>query len=214
MKRIILSLAVLAGMITSLSAQSRFGVNAGIIFSNMKSEENGGNEETLETKTGMTIGIRAAVPLTENISFRPGLNFMQKGGKEKFDFLGQEIETTINLGYLELPLNFVYSTTDAGSGRFFAGLGPVLSYGISGKAKVKTDGQEDEEDINFGDAEDELKPFEFSGNVLAGYELANGVYLQVNYSLGFSNISNSTDGTLKNNYFGVRIGYFFGGEKK
>ena len=207
MKKIILSVALIAGIVTALSAQTRFGINAGAVLANLKGEE-GGEEQELDSKIGITAGIRADVALSENFRFRPGLNFVQKGGKEEFDFLGTEIKSSITLNYLELPLNFVYNAP-AGNGKFFIGAGPVFGFGLSGKNKVESGGEEQTEDVNFGDAEDEVKSFEFAGNVLAGYECASGLYFQANYNPGFSNLSNAPDSELKTTYFGLRIGYFF-----
>ena len=212
MKKIVLTVALFAGLITAISAQTRFGINAGAVLSNLKGEE-GGEEQELDSKIGITAGIRADVALSENFRFRPGLNFVQKGGKEEFDFLGTQIKSTITLNYLELPLNFVYNAP-AGNGKFFFGAGPVFGFGISGKNKVESGGEEQSEDVNFGDAEDEVKSFEFAGNVLAGYECASGLYFQANYNPGFSNLSNAPDSELKTTYFGLRIGYFFGADKK
>jgi hypothetical protein len=71
------------------------------------------------------------------------------------------------------------------------------------------------EDINFGSNEDEddYKPFEFSGNILAGYEFSNGVFVAANYNAGLSNIAvgGDSDNSLKNRYFGVKLGFKFGG---
>jgi len=212
MKKIVLSVALIAGIVTAVSAQTRFGINAGAVLANLKGEESG-EEQKLDSKIGITAGIRADVPLSENFSFRPGLNFVQKGGKEEFDFLGTQIKSTTTLNYLELPLNFVYNAS-AGKGKFFFGAGPVFGFGLSGKFKVESGGDEQTEDVNFGDGEDEVKSFEFAGNVLAGYECASGLYFQANYNPGFSNLSNAPDSELKTTYFGLRIGYFFGADKK
>jgi hypothetical protein len=211
MKKIYLLLVLATAFTSVMYAQPRFGVNGGIVFANMRFEEDG-DSETLDSKAGLTIGARVAVPVTDNISFRPGLNFIQKGGKEKSSFFGVEYEVSVNLNYLELPLNFVYSM-DAGIGKFFAGAGPAISYALSGKIKTKVDGDEEEEKIEFGSGDEELKRFEFSGNILVGYELANGLYIQTNYSLGLSNLTNVSDSKAKNKYFGIRLGYFFGGSK-
>jgi hypothetical protein len=109
-------------------------------------------------------------------------------------------------------LNALYKAP-AGSGSFFAGIGPALGYGISGKAE--SDGES--QDVHFGSSDnDDYKAFEFSGNILAGYEFSNGFFVSANYNHGFSNIINGagSDATGKNNYIGIRIGYKFGGAPK
>ena len=131
--------------------------------------------------------------------------------------MGKSMETSQTLNYVELPLNFIYNAP-AGNGKFFAGLGPVVNYGISGKGKMKMTGESDvSEDINFGNDEDQddYKPFEFAGNVLAGYEFSNGLFVAASYNAGLSNIAigGDSDNSLKNRYFGLRIGFKFGGAK-
>ena len=211
MKKIVLSLAIIAGFVSVSFAQTTFGVQAGIAAASMKMEEDGESLD-LDSKIGFTLGVVANVGLSENFSFRPALNFVQKGGKEEGEIMGISYKQTMNLNYLELPLNFVYNTS-AGSGQFFIGAGPSLSFGLSGKTTAEVDGEEESEDLNFGNGDDEVKPFEFGGNILAGYQLANGVSISVNYNMGFSNLSNVENSEAKNKYFGVRLGYNFGGNK-
>jgi hypothetical protein len=199
MKKIALLLFALALTTSALVAQVRFGIQAGPAFSSMTMKSDG--LKLSYNKTGFTAGVLAELPISESgFVFRPALNFVQKGGE-----LG---EASINLNYLELPLDFVYKLP-AGPGNLFVGVGPSFAFGISGKSK--SDG--DSEDIEFGNGDDEIKPLDLGGNFLAGYELSNGLFLSLNYNLGFSNISNSEEGKINNNYFGIRLGYLFGGKK-
>ncbi len=198
MKKISLLFFAFALTTSALFAQVRFGIQAGPAFSSMTSKASG--VKLTYNKTGFTAGVLAELPLSESgIHFRPALNFVQKGG----DFEG----ASINLNYLELPLDFVYKL-EAGSGKLFLGVGPSFALGLSGKAKSGGDS----EDIEFGSGEGEVKPLDLGGNILAGYELSNGLFLSVNYNLGFSNISNESEVKTRNNYFGIKLGYLFGGK--
>jgi hypothetical protein len=211
MKKIVFSLALIAGIVMSVNAQVRFGVNAGVSLGTFKSEEDG-ESMTTDSRLGVVIGATAEIPISESFRFRPGLQFVQRGGQEKEEFGGFEFKTSIILNYLDVPLDFIYKAS-AGNGKFFFGAGPSLGFGLSGKYKEEEDGDEYEEDINFGDGEEEIKPFHLGGNILAGYELGNGVYIQANYNLGLSNLSNLEGVKGKANYFGIRLGYNFGGSK-
>lgn len=212
MKKIILSLALVTATVFIATAQARFGVQVGGVGANVNGED-AGEDLDFDTRFGFTVGAAADIPLAESFRFRPALNFLQKGARDEFDFMGSNVKINMSLNYLELPLNFVYAA-DAGTGKFVVGLGPTLGFGLSGTLKTEVDGAEDEEDINFGDQDDELKSFEFSGNLLAGYEFANGLFIHANYNMGFSDLSNVSDSKWKNNYFGLRLGYWFGGDKK
>ena len=197
--------------VTTMNAQNaKFGVTAGITIASQKFKSSG-LSITGDSKVGFTAGVLADLGLSENFAFQPGLNFTQKGSKFTFDFGGGSETVKETLNYIELPLNFLYKAP-AGSGKFFAGLGPVLGYGISGKDK--SGGQT--EDVHFGSgADDSYKAFEFSGNILAGYEVAGGFIVVASYNLGISNIINNPDSgdSGKNRYFGIRVGYLFGGSK-
>ncbi|MEP6513257.1 MAG: porin family protein [Parafilimonas sp.] len=201
MKKILLVIFAVAA-ISALHAQASFGIQAGATFASEKAKF-GGVSFNLDTKVGFTAGVVASVPLASDLSFDPSLNFTQKGGKTSAG--GDELKETLN--YIELPLNFVYNF-DAGAGDFFVGLGPSLSVGVSGKDKSGSESV----DVNFGSNADELKAFEFGGNILAGYKLENGIFIAVNYNAGLSNLSNDSDAKVHNNYFGVRVGYMFGGK--
>jgi hypothetical protein len=217
MKKII-ALTVMISICTffAYGQDTRFGVTAGAAIASMKAKS-GGVSLTTDGKIGPTVGVLASIPVTEMFRFLPILSFLQKGGKLKYSGSGYTSEEKQTLSYLELLLNMVYYAP-AGNGSFFAGLGPAISFGMSGKYKYKETGQPDEEgDIEFGSNEntDHYKPLEVGGNLIAGYEFANGFFAALNYNLGLSNIDveGNSDNSSKTRYFGIRVGYFFARKK-
>jgi hypothetical protein len=228
LKFIVPSLAFLFAA-TAASAQISLGAQAGVAFAKSKTDifsQNTGFELDSKNRVGFTGGLVADIPLGEGgLRLMPELNFVQKGlkanGKVEIDVLGQivsaETDANANLNYLDLPVNLAYSL-DAGNGRLIIGAGPYASYGLSGNIKVKVSalGQSDEEtqDVEFGSAEDQIKRMDFGANFMAGYILNNGFMVKVNYSLGLTNLSNSSESDWKNRHFGLTVGYFFmrGGE--
>jgi Outer membrane protein beta-barrel domain len=193
----------------SLTAQTSIGISAGPSFANV-TIKSGFISASPKSKTGIAVGIAIDAPMATNFSFQPALNFIQKGYKIKDD-AGTE---TVNFNYIEVPLNFVYSVKK--NEGFFVGAGPSIAYGMSGMDKFKANGMpDDNEKIKFGSAADEVKAFEFGVNALAGYRTRGGFMLSGNYNLGLSNINNDDGsgdaGTIKNKYFSIKIGYFFGG---
>jgi len=213
MKKILLGCTFLTLMTAAFSQNARFGIQAGTAIASQKAKQSGVSI-TSDSKVGFTLGVISDISIAENFTFQPSLNFTQKGSKFNINDGSESMEATQTLNYIDLPLNLLYHAP-AGKGKFFAGLGPVVNYGISGKAKVKMGGESTSEDINFGSNQDEddYKPFEFSGNVLAGYEFSNGVFVTANYNAGLSNIAvgGDSNNSLKNRYFGVRLGFKFGG---
>jgi len=196
----------------SKAQNASFGFCAGATFASYKATVED-LSLTSKTKAGFTVGFTSSIPIGKYFSFQPGLNYLQKGGT--FKDQGATDKTTLN--YIELPLNFVFNTNSA-NGKFFAGAGPSFSMGLSGKDKWDDGGYSGEEDIKFGSSdEDDLKPFEAGVNFLAGYQFPFGLFVAGNYNLAVSNISNDDpmfNTKYHNRYFGIRIGYMFGGNKK
>ena len=206
----ILGLVATVASTLQLNAQggAAFGIHAGASFAKVTFKDGDENENT-DTRVGLTLGVIADMPISSNFSFQPQLNFVQKGGKEGED--DYEASTVIN--YLELPLNFVYKTTDNGSGHFFVGAGPYLGFAIGGKSKVEVLGEEEEVDLEIGnDDGDDIKPFDLGINVLAGYKLPGGIFISANYTPGLINIAPGagSETTVRNGYFGVRVGFMLG----
>jgi hypothetical protein len=234
MKKLVLAFMGMA-FFGAVHAQHSFGIHANGIMSNYNGEYKDGNmtiKQDGKFKASWKAGIAANLLLVDNFVFMPQLNLLSKGTKIEDSgsetIMGVPFTYTIDgkaeYTYLELPLYFMYSSNGE-LGGFFAGLGPVLSYGLSGKEKstytinfggspssetyddkVKFDGKKDAtDDLNH------YKAFEFGGGLIAGYKTATGLFVNAHYHHGFSNISPETDTKYKNKYFGVGIGYFFGG---
>jgi hypothetical protein len=204
-------------------AQVQFGAQIGGNLASGTSKYEEGSitvDQDLKSKFGFLVGAVAEMPISSAISFRPELNFIQKGAKYEETIQGITIKDEITLNYLELPLNFVYNF-DAGAGKFFVGLGPSIGFGLSGKAKYSETGfPEEEVDVKFDgeknptDGKRHLKAIDFGGNFLAGYKMANGLFINLGYTIGFSNIDPADNYTYKNNGFAIKLGYMFGGKSK
>ncbi len=200
----------------SVIAQTTVGITAGASFANV-SVKAAGFSFSPKLKAGIIVGLFVDAPLSSNLSFQPALNFVQKG----YLVNDGSVKDKVNINYVEIPLNFVYNTGKTGG--FFIGGGPSVAFGISGKEKyTDKDFPEDnlDEKIKFGSDEDKIKRLDFGANVLAGYKFAGGFMISGNYNLGLSNIGNKSpdfpedDGTIKNRYFAIKIGYAFSGKKK
>jgi len=216
MKRIIVLTVMISALgIFCFSKNTRFGINAGGTLAFMKSKYQDRVEIIDGMKAGMNVGVVTEVPIAERICFMPTLNFTQKGGNYRYSYSGYTFEGKRTLNYIELLLNVLYCSP-AGDGKFFGGLGPGISIGMSGKYKeeVKFGSQTVEEkgDIKFGNNEndDDYKPIDFGGNIMAGYEFSSSVFFALNYYLGLSSLvhNGNSEHRAKNRYFGIRVGYF------
>jgi hypothetical protein len=161
-----------------------------------------GESETAESKFGFTIGVMLDKNIGKSFVFQPSINWTQKGFEESD---GSD-KITESLNYLEIPLNFLYR--QAPEKGFFVGLGPTIAMGMYGKYKYG----DEEENINFGSSDDnDYRLMEYGGNILAGYLFPNKLQIAVNYNFGLSIVfpENDYDFSMKNNYWGFRLGYFF-----
>ncbi len=139
MKKVLFIAAVALSL--TAQAQTNFGIQAGANFATIKTEPGQGtSSSTTKANTGLTVGVLAEVPFSSNISFRPELNFVQKGGEEEYTTTSNigggtftnKTNPKLKLGYIQLSPNFVYNFSTSGSG-LFLGLGPEFSVGMGGK---------------------------------------------------------------------------------
>lgn len=213
MKKILLLLTLAAGLSTAVNAQDKpvtFGVKAGVAFPNLTFSAMG-TSVSLDSKTTFYVGGIADIKVSNILSLQPGLTYMSKGTKSGDAFFEDEetdLEGSINISYLELPVNLV-ANFNAGTGKFFVGAGPYAAYALSGNGKaggVK-------EDMPFGSNEGEFKRFDFGLNFLAGYQLTNGLNIHAGYGIGLGKIMNGEtseiDLAVKNKVFSVGLGFNF-----
>jgi len=200
----VLLLSLLVGGST-LFAQG-LGLRAGLNFQNLT----GDGVEDGKMVPRFNIGVDYEIAVAPDFYFAPGLLFASKGSKSEWE--GVDVEETMTLNYLEVPLNLVYKPV-LGSGNLIVAFGPYLGYGLGGKYKLE--GSEGgvsasvEEDITFGSNEDEdLKPLDVGANIGFGYMFGAGLSLQFNTQLGLVNISHGDD-AVKNTGFGLSLGYRF-----
>ena len=201
---------------TSSAQKNRVGISAGINSAHMVAHY-GGLSEHSDGRLGIVFGVNYNMPIAEQFSIQPALNFVQKGYKYKETDVNYVYSDEIRINYLELPLNVIFRPKMSGV-QFFIGAGPSLAFALSGKEKENDNGVIDEYDLSFGSNEDEddLKAVDFGFNFLTGIELTNGLNFSINYNLGLTNLipGSGVDGSVKNNYAGFKIGYTFSGKKK
>jgi hypothetical protein len=205
-KQLLFTMSMAAFLQVSLFAQkARFGIQAGPTMSNVVAKF-GDVNSTSDFKVGFTAGFLIDKPINAHFIFQPALNFVQKGSSTS----DGDYSSTMTLNYIEVPLNFLYRAQAAKG--FFGGIGPSIGVGISGQSK---DGTE-KETIHFGPDEEDVKRMDLGGNLVAGYLFGNGLQVAGNFNKSFSNMVNGEDASdikLKNNYFSIRVSYFFNGKK-
>ncbi len=218
-----------------VNAQVDFGVRAGGNFFNVSSKDAGGNKtDDFSLNPGFHFGITVGATIADKLELQPGLLFYTKG------FQGEYIEPTVTTAstatafYLELPVNVIYKP-ELGTGNLLLGAGPYIAYGVGGNFTRTTKVWNEIEEVGsfITTTKEELKmqfvndradanarkilygkPFDYGANLLAGYELKNGLSAQLNAQLGLANLTplddgKKQDGSLKNVGFGISLGYRF-----
>ena len=196
------------------NAKMSFAVLGGVNFQNLNGKDNNGDKLENDMTLGYHAGVNVQIPLVPMFYFQPGLLFSTKGAKYT--------NSSIKLSYVELPLNLVYKAL-VGNGNFMLGFGPYIGYAIGGKVKPESGSATDIEFKNVVETGDPtsvfyLKALDAGGNIFAGYELASGIFLQLDTQIGMLKINPEDNRTIpvysdksavKNTGFGLSIGYRF-----
>ncbi len=198
-----------------------FGILGGVNFQNFNGRDNNGNTLDNDLIIGYHAGVNIQIPLVPEFYVQPGLLFSVKGSENDFGLL----TGTYRLSYIEIPLNLVYKGV-LGNGYVTLGLGPYIGYGISGTSKLESGSVTIETDVEFTNVVESgdpfttihFRPFDAGGNIFAGYEMAGGLFLQLNAQLGMLKINPedrrsvvvySEELSVKNTGFGLSLGYRF-----
>ncbi len=226
MKNKILPIAMILMLTVSLAGAqipagqgTAFGVLGGINIQNLNGKDFNGDKLDNDVIIGYHAGLNIQIPVAPDFYFQPGALFSSKGAKNTSD----PVTRTINLSYIEVPLNFVYKGL-LGNGHVMVGFGPYAGYAFSGSDKYEGGSVSVENDVEFKNVVDTSDPetttyfkaLDAGANIFAGYEMAVGIFFQLNTQLGLLNINpednrfpgdNETE--IKNTGYGVSLGYRF-----
>ena len=205
---------------------NKIGLQAGTTFSTYNEEFPNNVERKSDSKFGFTVGAVADIDFGNSVSFRPELNFIQKGGEQKYSpNANTRYQEELTLNYIQISPNFVYNFM-AGTGQFFIGVGPELSFGLGGKSKTEvvstgtvTTTSTSETDVKFDSKKNaggvrHLKSVDYGANALLGYKFNNGLFLSGGYTAGLNNLSNEDNSSFKTGGINLKIGYMFKGGTK
>jgi hypothetical protein len=204
------------------TSKMKFAIMGGVNYQNLNGKAYNGDELENEMLLGFHGGINVQIPIAPAFYFQPALRFATKGATESYTILTEEFTKEVNLNYIEMPLSLVYKAS-LGNGSFMLGFGPYVAYAVKGKVKTEGGGLSLSEDIVFQNGvstNDNMlvpfyKAFDTGGNIFAGYEMANGIFVQLETQFGFININPEytqlpdDKSTTRNTGFGVSLGYRF-----
>jgi hypothetical protein len=199
MKKLVLSLAIVAAAFSYASAQGiSGGVKAGLNLANL----GGDDVEDVDIRPSFHVGGYVNIGFTEKLSLQPELLFNSVGAKSSYEDSGFKVEETLKLSYISVPVNLVYSF-----GAINIHAGPQFGFLMSAKSEVEVDGESDEEDVK-----DSFKGLDLGFGVGLGANFGK-FNASARYTLGLSNIVDADDADVKNNVIQLSVGYrLFGGE--
>ncbi|QEH40221.1 porin family protein [Chitinophaga sp. XS-30] len=231
-KKIVLSLMAV-GLSAAAMAQVRVGIKGGLNMANITTT-NSGAVDNSRVLPSFHIGAIADFPLSEIISFQPGVFYTGKGSKlERGDDSNVTgyFRSETNPRYIEVPLNFVGKIPVGGQTKLFLGVGPYAAFGVGGQNKYEFNSPLGEmtgessikwdDDTPFTDDDpnqgfDKYKRFDYGGNILAGVEFGNFL-ISAQYGLGLGKIlsgsDNSSNDKSKNRVWAFSLGYLLGGNR-
>jgi hypothetical protein len=183
-------------------AQPNIGLKVGVVIAGVNAQYVGSYVDYDHTdKVGVLFGAIAHWPLSKSLYFRPGVELVVKGSKERHRgssfFGGGEYDFTVGqpLTYIDIPLNLLYAMK-SGNGKGLLGGGPVASFQLNS---------------NYTRRAYSLKSFDPGINIQASYEWPIGFSVNLNHQRSLQNISTNKENVrnFKNYYFGISLGYLF-----
>ena len=108
--------------------RTAFGVLGGVNLQTLNGKDFSGDKLENDMIIGYHAGLNIQIPVAPEFYFQPGLLFSTKGAKNETT----PVTRTINLSYIEVPLNLVYKGM-LGNGYVMVGFGPYAGYAFSGK---------------------------------------------------------------------------------
>ncbi|OKS86060.1 hypothetical protein RG47T_1507 [Mucilaginibacter polytrichastri] len=211
------------------NAQTKFGIKAGVNFTNVIMKDENGNKTNTQSMPGILLGLTVDIPVAGDFYIQPAAQYSRKGYKQETGgFYGSATNFKVNASYIEVPINLLYKP-HLGTGNLLLGAGPYIGYGTGGNWKSENDAAIGDMivgkkgDVIFknnamdgGDINSYLygKPLDYGLNFLAGYEFFNKLSVQLGAQVGLANLQPHTDGVtregkLKNSGFGISLGYKF-----
>jgi len=210
MKKLVLTFAALMALTamnaqeTESSAQTRFGIKAGVNIATLD-----GDVEASGSRTGLHAGFVAEIMVSDKFSIQPEVLYSMLGAKEKaaemVDGVLVTAEGTYKFDYIAIPVMAKYYVTEGLS----LEAGPQISFLVS--AKVEVEGNYGGVDVTTEEEmKDVIKSTDFGFNVGLGYELPMGLFFQGRYTAGLSNIYDGEgDGDIRNGVAQISVGYKF-----
>lgn len=201
-------------------AFAQIGIKGGVAISTINQQNTNVSREDIDNNSIITpvIGLTFAANLGDIITIQPELLYSQSGGRNTFNVLNVNSESTYRINYLELPvlakLMLGNSGDDGGLG-FYLGAGPFVGYALNGKLKsvVGTAAAVDR-DFTFDD-QDNAKRLNYGLLAATGVNFGR-MNVDLRYNFGTNNLldndainTNDNKPILQTRGIALTLGYHF-----
>ena len=196
------AVVVMLAIVTAVSAQMSLGIKGGVNMSNLVYDDDVNDKNP---KIGFNIGLAADYEFAPSVALQTGLFFTTKG--YKFD--SESVDYTENLMYVQLPVHLAYKIDVMPGTRVVLHAGPYAAYGVGGSRKLDV-GELGSMDVDkiFGDGAFQYKPFDAGLGFGVGAEFG-AILVDLGWDMGLVDISNSDNGSVKNQNAYLSVGYKF-----
>lgn len=166
------------------------------------------------SKVGLNVGIMAEKPVLNSLSVKAGLFYTMKGAKGGRDTgFGATLRTTLDPGYLEIPVMASYRYQLNEQIRLQFDFGPYFAFGLHGEDVKKVSGGASSPTKTvyklFG-SKGQMNRFDLG--LRFGPEVAfnNKLRAGIAYEIGFTNaVKGEENSGIKNSNFMINVGYTF-----
>jgi OOP family OmpA-OmpF porin len=237
MRKIVpLLILAIAGSIATRGQQIRLGILGGLHSSSvLETNHLVGWDSAVKkyngSRSGYKLGIILEVPIGHSGFFlQPELTYITKGrnykkNSDSLTALATDTiynKSTLNLGYIEIPVNLTYKIPLTANRRnsLFIGAGPYFSFFYGGNITYSSLTQAPEQfastsnPVNVGKGPDTYKTVDIGVNGKAGFELGK-LMLSAYFSRGFTNFYHAAyPGTFHHQLFGVSLGIWLASSGK
>lgn len=181
--------------------QMRFGVKAGVNFSNVYDEE--GEDFVADGKTGFAGGVFLSIPIGKLFGIQPELMYSQKGFKSTANVLGSNYELKRTSTYLDIPLLVQVKPI-----KFLTILaGPQFSYLLKTKNEFNGFSSEQQEELNSDNYKKNIFGFVVGADVNIEQFVISG---RLAWDINKSDVDgNTTEPRYKNQVAQLTVGYRF-----
>lgn len=202
MKKLIFTAAITIatiGMANNVYAQTttKFGVKLNGTLTNVKLSDLEGSSGKFNA--GGALGGFVKIDFNEHFALQPELIFNYTESKIKYE------RENLRFKYagVEIPVYALWQM-NIGKGKFFAGVGPHIGYGLSADSKTEKlpEGVPGENKI-------ELDHWYMGWNAIAGYEFRNGISVNAGYQMGWDLSSRNKSSNVKTQTVSLGVGYKF-----